>query len=404
MSLCDIALTVQKGCSVKPWVGRSVQVVLVVLLLAIPVPAFGQAAPTITLEASDTHFTFGSSTTLVGSITPATADQEIHIIDDDGSRVATTQTNRDGEFSVKLEKPRSNMNLRAEWAGTLSDVVPIRVRPVLDVSLGRTRLFDAAGAWGRISPATVGGLVTVQLKRNGNVYKTHKAKISSAGWFRTKFNVGKPGSFKAVARHDDGDHMPAKASSGSSGTPLPNLSSGSDSIYVKLLERRLRELNYKVPKPNQHFDHRTSDNVIAFNKVQGRSRVGYVTDSTWRALASPKRPQPKFSWPKYHIEVDQSKQVLYRVKNNKVITIMHVSTGASSTPTRDGTFNFDSKLAGYSRKRLYYPSFFDGARAIHGWPEVPTYNASHGCVRVPMWQATWIFSKIEIGDLIRIYH
>jgi hypothetical protein len=389
---------------VKRVPGTLIQVILIALLIAIPVPASAQAAPTITLEASDTHFTFGSPTTLSGTITPATDDQEIHILDDDGTRVATAQTNRSGEFSVKLQKPRSNMNLRAEWAGTLSDVVPIRVRPLLDVNLGKTRLFDETGAWGRISPATVGGLVTVQLKRNGRVYKTHKAKINDAGWFKTKFLVNKPGSFKVSASHDDGDHMPAKSSSKTSGTPLPNLSSGSDSIYVKLLERRLKRLHYKVPKPNQHFDFRTSDNIIAFNKVQGRSRVGYVTESTWRALASPKIPKPRFSWPKYHIEVDQSKQVLYRVKNNKVITIMHVSTGAPSTPTRDGTFNFDSKLAGYSRKRLYYPSFFDGARAIHGWPEVPTYNASHGCVRVPMWQATWIFSKLEIGDLIRVYH
>ena len=384
--------------------GRLIQVVLIALLMAIPVPASAQGAPTVTLEASDTHLRFGGPTKLSGTITPATDAQEINILDDDGSRVATAQTNRSGEFSVELEKPRSNMNLRAEWAGTLSNIVPIRVRPLLDVKLGRTRLFDDAGAWGRISPSTVGGLVTVQLKRNGRVYKTHSAKISPAGWFRTKFSVDKPGSFKVIASHDDGDHMPAKSSSKSSSTPLPNLSSGSDSIYVKLLEQRLKKLHYKVPKPNQRYDYRTSDNIIAFNKVQGRSRVSYVSESTWRALASPKIPKPKFSWPKYHIEVDQSKQVLYRVKNNKVITIMHVSTGAGGTPTRDGTFNVDSKLAGYSRKRLYYPSFFDGARAVHGWPDVPTYNASHGCVRVPMWQATWIFSKMEIGDLVRVYH
>ena len=384
---------------------RFVQVVLVALLLGIPVPAFGQTpSPTISLEASDTRFTFGHSTTLSGQITPETNNQEIHILDDDGSRVATTQTNRDGEFSVKLDKPRSNMNLRAEWAGTLSDVVPIRVRPVIDVKMSDARLFDDVNAWGHIAPANVGGLVTVHLRRYGKIYKTHKAKISDAGWFKTSFRVNKPGGFRVTATHDDGDHIGTKTNSRTSTTPLPNLSSGSNSPFVKLLERRLRELNYKVPKPNENFDHRTSDNVIAFNKVQGRARTGSVSESTWRALASPKIPQPRFKAPNYHIEVDQSKQVLYRVRNNKVISIMHVSTGAPSTPTRDGTFNFDSKLAGYSRKRLYYPSFFDGARAIHGWPEVPTYNASHGCVRVPMWQATWIFSKVEIGQIIKIYH
>ena len=382
--------------------GRSIQVVLIALLLAVPVPAFGQGMPTITLEASDRQFNFGKSTTLSGKITPETADQEVHLIDEDGSILATTTTNQAGEFSVELT-PRSNVTVRAEWAGTFSEAVPIEVRPILDVKLGKVRLFDNAKAWGHIAPANVPGRVVVKLRRWGKVYKSHEVRVNAAGWFRTKFDVKKPGGFTVTASYNDGDHLPASSKSKTFETPLPNLSSGSNSIFVKLLERRLKELNYKVPPPNQYFDNRTSDNVIAFNKVQGRSRVGYVNDSTWRALASPKIPQPKFPSPKYHIEVDQSKQVLYRVKNNKVITIMHVSTGKASTPTYNGTFRFWSKLAGYSSKRLYYPSFFDGGRAIHGWPEVPTYAASHGCVRVPMWQATWIFSKVETGDVIRIY-
>ena len=403
MSLWDIALTVREGVVVGRALGRLVQLVLVASLVVVPVPALAQAAsPTISLEASDKQFNFGKSTTLSGRITPETNNQEIHIIDETGDRVATTETNRNGEFSVKLT-PRSNVTVRAEWAGTLSDAIALKVRPVLDVNLGSVRLFDRAGAWGHIAPANVPGRVTLRLRRWGRVYKKHSVKVNDAGWFKTKFAIKKPGGFKVSASYRDGDHLPASANSRTLETPLPNLSSGSNSIYVKLLERRLKQLHYKVPTPNQKYDFRTSDNIIAFNKVQGRSRVSYVNDSTWRALASPKIPKPRFSWPKYHIEVDQTKQVLYRVKNNKVISIMHVSTGAGSA-TRDGTFNFDSKLAGYSRKRLYYPSFFDGARAIHGWPEVPTYNASHGCVRVPMWQATWIFSKVEIGDLIRIYH
>lgn len=403
MTLCDIALTVTEGVVVGRWVSRSVQVVLVALLVAIPVPAWGQPAPTTTMKASETHLSFGQPTILSGEITPEMADQPVDIIDEEGRRVASTETNAKGEFKVKLLRPRRNMDLRAQWAGGLSDVVPIRVRPVIELSMGAVRLFDQLRTRGKISPIDVEGPVTVQLRRNGKRYKVRNVKINSRGWFQAAFPIDKPGNYRVVAKHKDRDHLGVREHSGKKGTPLPSLSSGSRSVFVKLLEKRLRQLHYKVPKPDHSYDHRTSDNVIAFNKVQGRSRVGYVTESTWRALASPKVPKPKFSWPKYHIEVDQTKQVLYRVKKNKVISIMHVSTGAGSA-TRDGTFDFDSKLAGYSSKGLKYPSFFDGARAIHGWPSVPTYNASHGCVRVPMWQATWIFSKVEIGDLIRIYH
>ena len=62
------------------------------------------------------------------------------------------------------------------------------------------------------------------------------------------------------------------------------------------------------------------------------------------------------------------------------------------------------KVAGYSPHRLYYPSYYEGQRAIHGWPEVPTYPASHGCVRVPYWTAKWIFRIADLGVEVRIYH
>ena len=384
------------------WTRSLIVASLVVSVVSVSAPAQAQASPTVTLKASDKQFSFGKTITLSGAVTPATPDQEIEILDEDGTKITSATTNNQGKYSTRIT-PRHNLNLRAYWTGTPSDEVPIKVRPIVDVKLKDVRLFDEARAWGQVSPGTVPGKITVLLRRWGKVYKKQNVRIGKGGWFKTKFEVNKPGGFKVTAVYNGEDNLATKDNSAAFETPLPNLSQGSSSIYVKLLEKRLRQLNYRTPQPNMHFNYRTSDPLIAFNKVQGRPRVGYVTATTWKALASPKIPKPRFSWPKYHIEVDQTKQVLYRVKKGKVISIMHVSTGAGNA-TRDGTFNFDSKLAGYSSKRLYMPSFFDGARAIHGWPEVPTYNASHGCVRVPMWQAEWIFSKVEIGQLIRIYH
>ena len=53
---------------------------------------------------------------------------------------------------------------------------------------------------------------------------------------------------------------------------------------------------------------------------------------------------------------------------------------------------------------LYWPSYFDGGRAIHGWEDVPTYNASHGCIRFPFWNAIWIYHQAVMGTIVRIYH
>lgn len=382
--------------------GRFVQVVLALSVLGLPTSAQAQGAPTVTLEASATAINYGQSSRLSGQVTPETADQEVSIVDENARTIATATTDDRGRYSVEIS-PKENVTVRSQWNGMVSDDVTIKVRPLIDVTLGPVRLFDLTTVRGRIQPGDVDKPVRLTLRRAGNFYESKRVNPKAGGWFKTSFRIRKPGGFRVEASYNGSDHLPANDRSVRGETPLPNLSSGASSIFVKLLEQRLRQLNYRVPEPNFAFDRRTADGLIAFNKVQGRSRVGYVTDSTWRALANPKLPKARFNSPKSHIEVDQTKQVMYRVRNGKIITIMHVSTGAGNA-TRDGTFRFWYRLPGYSPKRLYYPSFFDGERAIHGWPSVPTYNASHGCVRIPMWTAVWMFNKIEIGDTIRIYH
>ena len=103
------------------------------------------------------------------------------------------------------------------------------------------------------------------------------------------------------------------------------------------------------------------------------------------------------------MEVDQTRQVLLTVRDGRVERVIHVSTGrAGYTP--DGTWQIYRKIAGYSGGGLYYPSYYEGRRALHGWPDVPTYNASHGCTRLPMWTAQWVYGQAEMGTTVHIYH
>jgi hypothetical protein len=133
----------------------------------------------------------------------------------------------------------------------------------------------------------------------------------------------------------------------------------------------------------------------------GRSES--VTRATWKRLSDPRRPKPKAKRPKEHIEVDQTKQVLYIVREGEIDVIVHASTGAGGA-TRDGVFNVHRKIAGFSPGRLYYPSYFDGNRAVHGWPDVPPSPASHGCVRVPYWTAKFLHDVMHYGMQVRVYH
>jgi lipoprotein-anchoring transpeptidase ErfK/SrfK len=52
---------------------------------------------------------------------------------------------------------------------------------------------------------------------------------------------------------------------------------------------------------------------------------------------------------------------------------------------------------------MYYSSYFIRGYAIHGYHSVPTYNASHGCLRVYESQAIAIYKWIDIGDRIFVY-
>jgi N-acetylmuramoyl-L-alanine amidase len=173
---------------------------------------------------------------------------------------------------------------------------------------------------------------------------------------------------------------------------------------VKSLEWRLRNLDYRLTGVNKSFDHQTADAVMAFHKVQGMARVESVKAATWKKLTKPFVPKPVSSKPKFHIEIDQTRQVLYVVKGGKIDEIVHTSTGKASTPTHDGVFSVHWKIAGYSPNNLYYPSYFDGNRAVHGWPSVPSYPASHGCARVPYWTAIWLHGLMPIGTQVRVYH
>ena len=179
----------------------------------------------------------------------------------------------------------------------------------------------------------------------------------------------------------------------------PNLALGSTGPSVVALERRLAELRYALPGVDGSFGLETTQAVLAFQAVERLPRTGRVDVRTWRRLVAAQTPMPRLRGT--HIEVSKGSQYLLAVKDSRVTAIVHVSTGATGN-TPIGTFHIYRKSVGWDWV-LWYPMYFLRGFAIHGYPSVPAYPASHGCVRIPMWMAPRLFGQFTYGQTVTVY-
>jgi peptidoglycan hydrolase-like protein with peptidoglycan-binding domain len=178
----------------------------------------------------------------------------------------------------------------------------------------------------------------------------------------------------------------------------PRLSLGARGPSVRELERRLAELRYAV-RAGGFFGDDDLDAVYAFQKVERLPRTGSVDASLWRRLRSARTPRARYGG--NHVEIDKTRQVLLVVRGGKVDLVVPTSTGATgNTPV--GLWHVYRKVAGYDWV-LYYPSYFLRGFAIHGYPDVPPYPASHGCARIPMWIAQTVYGKLGYGSDVWVY-
>jgi hypothetical protein len=178
----------------------------------------------------------------------------------------------------------------------------------------------------------------------------------------------------------------------------PTLGPGTTGPSVRLLEKRLAALRYAVLVDGSFGDDDT-EALYAFQKVEGLPRTGLATPFVWRRLLAAKTPRARYGGD--HVEVDKTRQVIFIVRGGNVTLIVATSTGATgNTPV--GEWRVYRKVAGFDWV-LYYPSYFLRGFAVHGYPDVPPYPASHGCARIPMWIAQTVYAEIPDGSAVYVY-
>jgi peptidoglycan hydrolase-like protein with peptidoglycan-binding domain len=178
----------------------------------------------------------------------------------------------------------------------------------------------------------------------------------------------------------------------------PTVRLGDRGASVRELERRLAGQRYAI-RQDGVFGSEDLEAVYAFQKVHGLARTGVVDAALWRRILSATTPAARYGGD--HVEVDKTRQVLFVVRGGKVALTVATSTGATgNTPL--GKWQVYRKVGGFDWV-LYYPSYFLRGFAVHGYPDVPPYPASHGCARIPMWIAQTVYSMIPYGSTVYVY-
>ncbi|MDX6706509.1 MAG: hypothetical protein QOI48_2355 [Solirubrobacteraceae bacterium] len=177
----------------------------------------------------------------------------------------------------------------------------------------------------------------------------------------------------------------------------------SPSGAVRVLQRRLARLGYGVGRRGV-YDASTSRAVLAFRKMTGMARTFDASKPVMSAIA---RGAGAFTIREpnhgHHVEADLSRQVIALVDGGTVRRIYPMSSGKPSTPTVIGSFRVYLKRFGTNAKGMVHSAYFTGAYATHGYPSVPVYPASHGCLRVPMADALSLFHWMRIGTPVDVY-
>jgi lipoprotein-anchoring transpeptidase ErfK/SrfK len=189
-------------------------------------------------------------------------------------------------------------------------------------------------------------------------------------------------------------------------TTWPTLRYGARGTAVVYLQQRLTTLHYDVGGVDGSFGSNTLHAVYAFQKVQAITVDGIVGPATWSRLASPYRPHARYYRSAAAVEVNLTRRVVYLTRSGAVTRILDASPGKPSTPTPTGSFSISRRIDGWHLSPLgwmWRPNYFYGGYALHGSTSVPTYAASHGCVRVTVPAMNRAWSQLYIGERLYVY-
>ena len=182
---------------------------------------------------------------------------------------------------------------------------------------------------------------------------------------------------------------------------------GASGPAVLALQQRLVALGFWLGTPDGVYGGVTAHAVTAFQKSAGLTRDGIAGQATLDALATAARVRPS-STGGSRIEVDLTRQLLLVVVDGRTLWVMDSSTGKVRGTTPLGHHQIYRQIDGYHEAPLgvlYRPKYIHEGVAVHGYPSVPPYPASHGCIRLTNATMDWLWSSgaATVGTDVWVY-
>jgi len=364
------------------------------------------SAATLSCTLSQPTVTFGATVSVAGIVDPALEGQEVAVALA-GVDVGTTRANATGAFSLEFTPRRSgDVTARLLADGSASAPSVLVVRPAVTVGHGALIPFLRTRFVLRVSPATYDGQVTARVFHHDRLVATVRGlcadgravllvPLRGIEWFNVRFELGSTAE------------LGAQAIKQSVKLEWRRLAVGSRGPRVRGLLTQLRRLRIRVPFVGERFTNDVADAVVCFQKVYRLPRTYVMSLDDWRRLDRAARVRPRFAAPARHLEIDETRQILMLVDDGVVIGVAPVSTGATgNTPEGALTILRKNPMSATYDGSVALPRFmtFYGTMGIHGYPLVPPYPASHGCVREPLWVADWVYDRAFVGERLYIYY
>ena len=300
-----------------------------------------------------------------------------------------------------------------------------------DVARMQTRLSELGYYWGKISGNYLDGSTAAigNFQEDNGLEKTGKADIAT---------LIKLYSDDIVMPTPDPVATPAPIPTLPPGITYPGtLAYGAKNDHVKMAQERLTALGFFDRKLTGGYYEHTHKAVKDFQKHNGLRADGVIGEETWNMLfsldavhldATP-RPTPAPTPVAYSIDVDVTNQLIKVFSRDaqgqftRIDRVFTCSTGTTGYPSEAGTFT----LKGRKAKWAEFPNW--GGGKARWWVQINAdiafhsviydsnnlndvnmrsvnklgSRASHGCIRLTVADAKWIYDNIGAGVTVRIY-